>query len=269
MTGMSCQEVDKFVHPYVDGEFAAAESVLLESHLVGCQRCRELVAFHSTFKANLRARLKRRVDPPPELARSITTALNRADGHRLRRMMPYTLIAAAAAALLIVFGARMQGAKAGSPIVEETVRAYEKNLPMEVGGTEEQVGEWMSPKVGVSVRPPCFKRVKRTRSGLVELVGGRVSHLRGREAAQLIYRVGASGRMAVWVFDPSGVELSAPSRRLIGGTEVHTGQVRGYNVALLSNNGVGYAFASDMAMDDMLHLVRSTLPDQSVDQDLD
>src|SRR5256885_659162 len=142
---MTCQEMESFVHPFVDGELVGDDRALVERHVDGCQKCRDLVSFHSTFKANLRARLKRRVDPPAELQQSITRALARAEtgnggGVRgLKRAIPYTMIAAAAATLLVVFGARMQ-AKAGSPIVEESVRAYEKDLPLEVGGTAAQVG---------------------------------------------------------------------------------------------------------------------------------
>jgi hypothetical protein len=66
--------------------------------------------------------------------------------------------------------------------------------------------------------------------------------------------------MTVYVFDPSGWEVSGPSKQ-VNHHEMYVNQVRGYNVVYYRDRGIGYAYASDMDQDDMVRLVSTTLED--------
>jgi anti-sigma factor RsiW len=245
-----CEDIDRFVLAYVDGEFEDEERVHLERHIAGCPRCREVVSFHTLFKTHLRARL-RRPEPPATLRANVLASLDRADaagegprGKLLLRLAPGLAMATAAA--VILFGVMTPG-KASVPLLEECARAHEKNLPVEVGGTEEDIHNWMVGKVSVPVRPPRFQNMA--------LVGGRMWHVQSRDAAQLTYRVAArrtTTTLTIILFDPQGSGLDD-----LDDGDLRSGEFRGTNVVLTRRGGVGYAFVSELAKDDLLHLVRS------------
>ncbi len=244
---MRCEDVDRFVPAYVDGEFEDEERVHLERHIAGCPRCREVVSFQTLFKTHLRARL-RRPEPPATLRAGVLASLDRADaagegprGKLWRRMLPGATMAAAAAVVLLGV---MSPGKASVPLLEECARAHEKNLPVEVGGSEENIRDWMVGKVSVPVRPPRFQNVA--------LIGGRMWHVQSRDAAQLTYRVATrrlSTTLSLILFDPQGWDIDDG--------DVRVGEVRGTNVVVTRRGGVGYAFASDLEKDELLHLVLS------------
>jgi anti-sigma factor RsiW len=270
---VTCADVEKLVHPYVDGEFDTVERVAFEAHLAGCRTCRELVGFQTSFKASLRARV-RRPEPPPELRGRILGALDQADAAGdgpapplWRRAIPLTALAAIAAAVALFVGTSLSS-RAASPIVEEAVRGHEKHLPVEVGGTEENVKSWMVGKVSVPVRPPRIDR-----SARAVLVGARLHHLRNRDAAQLVYRItdgqgrpGGDAQVTVYVFDAEGVPLEGRRQVVMTGRggagaarELYTGESHGHSVVLYRDRGVGYAFTSDMGPEELIRLVSASL----------
>jgi anti-sigma factor RsiW len=264
---MRCADVDKLVHPYVDGELIADDNALVEVHAAGCDRCRALLSFQGGFKAHVRARLRGRTAATPaapaRLRAAVVRALDQADAagegpirHPWRRLTPaFVAVFAAAAAIALFVGAGPS--RAESPIVAEAIRGHEKNLPVEVGGHDDElIRSWMQGKVPVPVRPP------KLRAPAASLVGARVYHLRNRDVGQLVYRAGTS-QVTVYVFDPSGWELSGPTKRTVGGHEVYLAEQRGYTVALYRDRGVGYAFASDLAREEMLRLVAASLGEGS------
>ena len=46
---MMCEDVERLIHPYVDGEFGpvgdSEEHATFERHLAGCKSCRELASY--------------------------------------------------------------------------------------------------------------------------------------------------------------------------------------------------------------------------------
>jgi anti-sigma factor RsiW len=268
---MGCPDVERLFHPYLDGELLGDDCALVEEHIASCAGCREKVAFQSRFKADLRSRLRAPREAPAHLLASVRGALDQADARgegpapglaaRWRRTVPASLGVVAAAAAIAFFVVTSRPSQADSAIVEEAIRGHEKNLPIEVGGpnvSDDEIRSWMQGKVAVPVRP------LRVRDAGSHLVGARVYHLRNRDAAQLVYRIGPS-QMTVYVFDASGFDLATPQarRRLIatktGQREVYFSEERGYTVALYRDRGVGYAVASDLEPEGLMRLVAASL----------
>jgi anti-sigma factor RsiW len=176
-----------------------------------------------------------------------------------KRVTPFGGALVASAAMLVLFGTVVKS-RADSPIVKDAIRGYEKPLPVEVGCCEDQVRSWMVGKVAVPVRPP-IRRAAVQAAQAVQLVGARIGHVRGEDAAELVYQVGDS-RLTVYVFDPSGIPMEAPQMRVIDHRQVYLDGERGYNVAFYRDRGVGYAFASDLDQDSMLQIVSASLTDE-------
>lgn len=263
---MRCVDFENGVQPYVDGELVGEDRTAVEHHVAECEACRAQLAFHARFKADLRARLRSssaRPEPPPRLLANVRAALDRADVRGegpvpvvMSRALPYSAGLLAAAATL--FFVLRPASRADSEIVEEAIRGHEKNLPVEIGGpsvNDDEIRSWMQGKVGVPVRPP--PGVTRRAS----LVGARVYHLRNRDVGQIRYRMNGGSQVTVFVFDPAGVDLSAPVRRTVGRHEVFVAEERGYSVAIYRDRGVGYAFTSDLGGDELLQLVAASLRD--------
>jgi anti-sigma factor (TIGR02949 family) len=255
---MRCNDVERFVHPYVDGEFDTIERANFEQHVAECATCRELVAFQTAFKSNLKARL-RRPAAPEALQGRIVAALDAADAAGdgpvtpiWRRVAPTAAIVAVAAAMLLFFGIRRFSQADDSPIVEEAIRAHENNYPVEVVGAD-NISTFMQGRVRVPVRPPRFRRPN------VQVIGARLGHLQSRDVAQIVYRIDGSRQLTVYVFDPSGFQMEGQQVRTVENRRVFYGQRRGYNVVYFLDHGVGYAFASDLGTDEMIRLVPAAL----------
>src|SRR5262249_50763012 len=185
--------------------------------IAGCPRCREVVSFQRLFKTHLRARL-RRPEAPATLRAGVLASLDRADaagegprGKLWRRLVPGATMAAAAA--IAVIGIAAPGKAV--PLLEECARAHQRNLPVEVGGNEENIRDWMEGKLSVPVLPPRFQDVA--------LVGGRLWHVQSRDAAQLTYRVvsrrassltaTSTAPLTMIMFAPPGLDRAcAPAR---------------------------------------------------------
>jgi mycothiol system anti-sigma-R factor len=252
-----CDDIATVVHPFLDGELLPADRVALEAHLASCTACRALVADEAAFKAQLKARLG--ADPAPaSLRERVLASLDQADARgqgpvvaRPRRFVPIAALVAAAAAMVLFLGSFGRPSTSRAALVDDAIRAHEKNLAPEVRGDSAQVSSFMQGKVDVPVRPPRLSPAQ------AALVGARIGHVHGRDAAQLMYQVGAS-HLTVYVFDPDGVAMNAPRRRLAAGRELYVDGARGYSVVFFRDENVGYAFASDLDEATLLDLVSAS-----------
>jgi anti-sigma factor (TIGR02949 family) len=262
---MRCDDVQRSVHPYLDGELLEADVVAFDAHVGGCSSCRRLLDDEARFKATLRAHLRPAPAAPAELKARVLAGLDQADadGHGpevplYRRVMPFVAVFAAAASMVVFLSTLVQMPAARAAIVEDAIRSHEKHLPVEVGGDADHVRTWMQGKVAVPVRPPSLARPTAPAAEHASLVGGRISHLSSREAAQLTYRFGQNS-VTVYVFDATDVQMTAPKRRIVDNHELFVDGARGYSVVFYRDHDVGYAFASDLDEDKLVALVAASL----------
>jgi anti-sigma factor RsiW len=244
-----CADLERFVDAYVDGEFSDEERVDLERHLGECASCAERVRFQAGWKAALRAAAPR-PSLPADLRARLAAALDKEPLPRPRwqRVGMRAAVPAAAAALL---GMLMWSAHPFSPVVEDAIAKYRRDLPVEVTGGDDQVRAWFANKVDFAVRPPRLPPHSIFR-------GGRLANVGTREAALLVYDVGGE-KVSVLVFDPRNVPLETRRHRYVGNHDVFLDGQRGYNVAFYRDRDVGYAFTSDMDEDRMIQLVSTAV----------
>jgi anti-sigma factor RsiW len=261
---MSCDGFRPFIDAYVDGEFDERESAEMEAHLERCDACRKEVEQRLRLKEALQQSGKKQTCPEA-LKKDILERLEchrveeSANGGSNRRRWTYAaslIPLAAGIALVFTFYPALTVAPAASgqlPVVEQTVDWHRNELPVEIRSSERtHVARWFRGKVDFPVRLPEF------RDSRVELLGGRLAHIKDRRAANVSYKVGDS-RLSVMIFH--GDELKVPAARIrsIGNQDVAIYNSHGYGVALMQNHGITYAMTSDLPEKHLIDLVASSL----------
>jgi anti-sigma factor (TIGR02949 family) len=246
---MDCQDVQKFIHAYLDGEFDEHEWAAISAHLESCDSCRRTAELEERFRRCLRSSF-RTVSAPPELRERVQRALDAADvPESWTRRWAWRLIPAAAAAALVVamIFAKQLELSPSTMLAEQSIEWHRRHMPMDITGSSEAVQRFFSDKVPFAVRPPVFDRQQ------ARFDGARLANLREHQAVYLTYRVGER-RVSVFIFDPQVVPTMGPIRR-VGIRNVVLQDVRGYNVAMYTAGGTGYAVTSDMEPERLVQLI--------------
>ena len=285
------------LHRYLDSDLDLAEQARFESHLESCAACREQADGLLALRGALQERLPCPA-APASLRQKVLASLDEVDrqlasdapaaaspaaprpsllSRWLDWLMPAGATAAAAFAALLFWqsqasvsgpapaslGATSAPVSAASPVglnlAEDAVRSHERNLPMEVrpvstGG--EEIDRFFAGRVPVRVKVPQLPAACND----CALLGGRLTQLDGRDAAQLFYRVGDSP-LTVHIFDPRGQAslLEGAERVSAGGRDMYLQTARGYHVVLVEEGGVGYAFTSDLPQKRLVELAAASV----------
>lgn len=269
---MTCEEVFPFLDAYVDQELDESDLRDMEVHLEACEACRERVAYQLEFKDHFKAVLG--ADRAPvDFKAQLLAQLEAADAD-LAAVVPlvqpsaaapskgqwfrHAWVAAplAAAIGLVVVVPNFTVAPASSdvlPVVQQTVDWHNGNYPVEVTGPDATtVSQWFRDKVDFPVRLPHFDARRAT------LLGARLAHVQDRRAAYAVYEVDGT-RLSVMMFDGQGLTVPSDSIRAIGDREVMVVNQRGYEVAMLQDDGVTYAITSELPESQFLSLVAGSV----------
>ena len=246
---MDCQETQKFIHAYLDGEFDERERAAVTAHIEGCEGCRRTARMEGSFRRAL-SDLNQPVSAPPRLRARVRQRLAEEDQSRQRKkILRWVLIPAAAAALLV--GAVQISWRSLNPepsLAEESISWHRQSLPMDVTGPgSAPVKRFFSNKVPFAVRPPTLGNPR------ARLVGARLSNLGPGRAALLSYMVNGQ-RVTVFITDPDTITSTGNEIRSGNHKMYHQG-VRGYNVLKFISGGTGYTVTSDMDQERLVRLV--------------
>jgi anti-sigma factor RsiW len=200
---MKCWQVQKYLHAHLDGELGADLSLEIEKHLAECGRCRQQMDFEIHFIDRIRTELRTPNDTR-ELEDGIRKALA-AEGKRRSNVKIFAKVAvlAAAASIILVVGVLVRGSiqrKEDLPPIglsEEIVKNHSHSKPLEINADDEkEVARWFEGKLDFPVDPPKFAP-----DANVRLVGARISRIKAKDAAQLVYDVGGH-KVTFMIFDP-------------------------------------------------------------------
>jgi mycothiol system anti-sigma-R factor len=255
---MNCADVQKFIHAYLDGEFDEREWAALSAHLDLCASCRRMAEFEERFRQTLKASMEP-TPAPPALRDRVQEALRgqRREAPEARRRWArrwaWRLIPAAAAAGIIITVSlsrerELSPAASLASLADSSINWHRQHLPMDVTGPSvERVEQFFSDKVPFAVRPPAFE------ARGVQLVGARLTNLREHQAVTLTYQVHGR-RVSVFIFDSQVVPHGVPATR-VGKRNVFLDRRRGYNIAMYTSGGTGYAVTSDMDPKGLVQLI--------------
>ncbi len=246
---MTCEDAEKFVHVYLDGEFSEEDRLAFEAHLADCESCRKMVRFEERFKQALRTKL---VHPavPAGLSERISEALDAAEDHAgtrsavatwALRLAPVAVAAGVAAAVVVIMepSRRRGGDKVTvqqqGPAASRSIRPMVAQARVPEGLTAPSMD-----RIGSSAAPV------RT-AGYVTNAGY------GRQAAS------ARPMVRVRVVDPRRIPPDGFVGRWVAGRKVYFGMQAGLNVAMFEDNGLGYALSADLPEEELAEIVRTFL----------
>lgn len=252
---MNCEDVQKGIYVYLDGEFAEPERVDFEGHVRACPACRRKVERERGFLSGVRQAVPQ-VSAPMGLEERIRKALAEAPAPdelstRVRREPRRGGFWLAAAAVLLVSGGASawlvgRGVGADMPAVperlaQEAVATHQSQLPMEVRGSQTQIRRFLEANVPFRV-DLAFADDPR-----VELVGARFTRVDGRDAVLLNYEVDGERLSVLQVAaENPGTETAdaserefAPSFATQAGFDVATYKRRGVVSSVVGAGGTG------------------------------
>lgn len=281
MATRDCRDFSRTLGSYLDGELEASKSFEIESHVSGCDRCREEVQLLRAMRGSLRRVVRRGASAGLQDRLLTAMAAERAREPRdpaamffdeslaplaskkgsWRSMVPV----ATAAAIALAWGAAtrtspLTTAHAGfdDDVLAELVALHSQPLPPD--GTSSQEVRQLERYVGFPVHPASFER------GGARLVSGRVVPVRSQRGYVLQYLVGSGDdarRVSVLVYDAEKIQVNANlAPRSVGTAEVRVGREKGYSVAATQRAGVGYLLAGDLDPDRSAELAAMVYDDR-------
>ena len=250
---MTCQELERLLYPYLDGEFQPEERMDMETHLETCAACTRRVEQEREIQQALRRAARHSVQSsraPASLRAGIQVGLKR----QQRRTYQLQFLRMGAAALVVV--AVGGGWVAFRPeerqgYVADAARRYKRALPHEIANVPPELVEaWFTGKLDHPVPVP---RLPNTR-----VEGARLHSVRGRDAAFVSYesippREGEQGRRigGVFIFDDARRELDAQPQ-----PSVHQDGTTGLNVAIWRDDEIVYELVTELTEADILKMLQ-------------
>ncbi len=255
----ACSDLELSLHPFVDGELEGDDRAELAKHLSECQRCREEVELLAEYKARMRAVSSEstRFCAPEGLAARLGLSLEREARARGRRSwLPYVgwpvgLAAAAACLVLVVVSYNSyNGRERTRALVDASVTNHRRQLPMEVSDASiPQVRSWFEGKLG-------FAPNRIPQLGTAERASARLSNLKEREAAYVLFGGPDRRRVSLFVFDAPDLQIAGERR--VADRDVLIANQQGYNVAIWKDRGVAYSLVSELEERDILELIATS-----------
>jgi anti-sigma factor (TIGR02949 family) len=234
---MTCQELDRLLYPYLDGEFQPEERMDVETHLETCADCTRRVEKEREIQQALRRAARHSIQTsraPQSLRLGIQGGLRREQ----RRALQFQWLRLSAAALVVVavgggwFALRPEERQR---FVDDAVKRHVKR---------EDAEAWFVGKLDHQVSIP--------RLANAQMSGARLSNVENHSAAYISYetrpeREGQEARrIGVFVIDDSGRDLDAQA---LPAVQVDSSQ--GYNVAMWRDGEVVYELVTDLSEADI------------------
>jgi mycothiol system anti-sigma-R factor len=248
---MTCQELERFLYPYLDGEFEPEERLEVDAHLSHCADCARRVHEEARLQQALRQAARQAVHGTraPDTLRARIQGGLRQEQQRRTRQRWWMQAGAAAAVLLVAGGAWMTlEARQHKRIMDDAARRHALQWPVEVKGGHEGVERWFAGKLDHRVPVPQLHDAV--------LHGARISNVMDRQAAYISYErapqaEGAPARrIGLFVFNDTHGEVEAPAL-----PAVQMGSSHGYNVAVWRDQEIVYELVTDLDESDIRRML--------------
>lgn len=230
---MNCDEADRFLDAYLDGELEPAKKAELEQHLAGCpedqQKLAHLRRFREFFDANAP-----HYPAPPELKAKVLARLEVARKSNLISLVRQPWLYAAALLIISLFLAWLKffpNQNQDELIADQAVANYKRAALLE------RVCDIVSPDPGV-VKPWFVGKIDFSPPVVLpglnfQMRGGRLDVINNRKVAAVTYKRDKD-LVTVFVWPDAGKPIPMKTWS-ISGNRVCTWNVKGLNCVAVSN----------------------------------
>lgn len=242
---LDCRAMQRFLHPYLDGELSARDAVDIQAHLDGCPDCVALYRNEQLYLELLKASLQH-PPAPARLERAVKQAL--AEVGQPGRSRPWLRFATATAAVvavlaLVLLGTLSLGKKTVPELVDAAVETHQlylaKHLRLDVESHDAaRVSLWLQERAGfpVSLAQEPVKHLR--------LLGGRLVEVQGKKAVFLAYEV--EGRpLSLVMTTAQGVALFGAHEVMEQQARFYQSSYHGLQTLSWTLEGMAYVFVSD------------------------
>jgi len=249
---LNCQETQKLIHGYADGELELTKNLEIDQHLQECPACAEGYAGVQAIRTAIQEEAHY-YSTPPDLQKRIHAQLRRPSQPGpppFLRPWPLLAVAAAAASILIAtWGLFRWSVRSDEPLlVRELIASHVRSqmLPgheVDIPSSNQHVVKpWFDGKLDFS---PAVKDF--TEQGF-PLIGGRLDYLDNRPVAALVYKRREHViNLFVWPSAPGSDPASEALTR------------QGYHLVHWTQSGMSYWAVSNLnerELQDFVHLVQ-------------
>lgn len=252
-----CEDIQKQMSFYLDGELHADEFTAFEAHLAGCPSCSQDLIHERDFVGIVRGArplhtasddLRRRVEGLLESAQPTTSSWR---GQR----RALAIAACVLIAFLSLFG-YWRYRESGSPnvappselarmAVDSHLRRLRGQLPLEISSeSPEEISGWFRDKVSFSLTLPNYQGAS-GQELLYRLEGARLVAFRNDYAACVAYRM--RQRPITLIVTSNAVAMPAGGEEIRSkGLNFHYDAIDGLKVITWADRGLTYALVSDL-----------------------
>lgn len=268
----NCRSIRRIIDGWLYDEPTAAEWAETTEHLATCQACRDHARFQNAMRESTRQAVHRTNGVPTDLEDRVRSALAKERRHKTaptatpahsqrairRGYLTFLILVPAAAGLLLAFTSEpetsetetpVSSASAAAPAVRATFASELIRLHTSEP-TRTPTGSQQLAKLERELVLPVRSYPELESQGARPVSATAVT-VEGQQLASLAYTLGRH-RCTLYVFDSKGFPLTSSPElhpRVVNQQSVLAGELRGYSLATVERRGLGYAIASDLAVE--------------------
>jgi anti-sigma factor RsiW len=239
---MDCNEIERLLDAYVDGELELTRQLDMEAHLAACPTCKNAAEAANNFRLSVRMN-SRFYKAPPGLKTTIRAALRKESGSQLGWVCRFWRPLAATAGILVL-GLSLAWAWIADPhhkdreLIAEAISDHARSLLANhlldiTSSDQHSVKPWVTGKLGYT--PP----VADLADVGYKLLGGRIDLLENRPAAAIVYQYqGHFINVFVWPAASHAIDFDVQSQQ-------------GYSFCGWNRAGLNYLIISELSPADM------------------
>jgi anti-sigma factor RsiW len=245
-----CTYIEKLLYPYLDGELDVGQNLIVEEHILNCQKCCDLLNEEKRFLHVIKNACRKK-EGPPALKAKIERMLDKKQRPFFHIFPNHPFKMAFAAALAGMFIALFSGnlldlGSSKTPpfvraLVENHLKIIDKNLPLEIESHDPQVVmAWFKKRIEFMPDLPVLKDDK------VVLLGGRLAKFRGENMALISYRLEKSPvTMSIIKGNPTAF-VESSDFTFLHGRRFNFSRQHGFNTIAWTDDGKNFALISSL-----------------------
>jgi mycothiol system anti-sigma-R factor len=243
-----CADIEKLLYPYLDGELDVKQNLDVEEHILGCQKCCDLLNEEKRFLSVVKNGCLQE-EGPSALKAKIERMLHKKQRPFARIFSNHPLKMAFASALagiliFLLFGKLLDlGINRTPPFVRASFENHLKylngNLPLEIESHDPQaVAAWFKKRIDFMPGLPV------TKDDTIVLLGGRLATFEGENVALISYRIGKSPVTMFIIKGNPAACVDSPDFTFLKGRRFNFSHQHGLNAISWTDAGNHFALIS-------------------------